>query len=98
MKDVRVTHGEHHPHDDRPGSLLDTPYNEDFVTDLKDSIPYPHRAWVPDEKLWWVAAEFADEAVKLAAHYFGEVRVTDEDGNEDWVGRGGVVARQERLL
>ena len=52
---------------------LTTPYNEDFVRDLKDSIQSSHRKWEPIGKVWQVNQIYLDKVVPLLKKYFDEV-------------------------
>lgn len=49
---------------------LQTPYNQGFVSDLKDAIPYTERRWDRDNRVWLVAEAEADKAIEIAARYF----------------------------
>lgn len=98
MRDVRVTHGCHHPLDDREGCELYTPFNADFVNELKDGVPWEKRSWNSEDKVWWVSSEWAEFAEDLVVHHFGETIVVDEDGAEEYRDGHGTSARQERFL
>lgn len=52
-----------------------TPYSEAFKDDLKASIPFRHRTWQPEEKLWWVDWHFAKDAEALCKDWFEDVKV-----------------------
>jgi hypothetical protein len=52
------------------GTTFETPYNRDFVDDLKNNIAYSMRQWNPSKKRWVVAPEAADVARDIASQYF----------------------------
>lgn len=85
--------------DDRDGFLVRTPYHEGFVHDLKDQVPSSHRRWWEDSKAWWVDAAFEDLLADLLLRYFDAFERVDADtGEVEYVGRGGVRARQGGLF
>lgn len=47
---------------------LQTPYNRDFVGELKSKIA--DRQWDRDNKMWLVVNDEADKAIEIAARYF----------------------------
>ena len=49
---------------------FNTPYNRDFVNDLKNNIASGMRKWNPSKKQWEVAPEAADTARDIASQYF----------------------------
>jgi hypothetical protein len=95
-RDVRVEHG-HHPTDDGPGVWIRTPFDGEFVDEIK-RIPWEHRAWSEDDRMWFVREDYAERATDLVVHHFGETIVVHADGSEEYRDRTGTTARQERLL
>jgi hypothetical protein len=55
---------------------LRTPYDEDFVDDLKTTIPRSARHWDSDKKVWIVLAEYRESLLAVLEEYF---RVVDTD-------------------
>lgn len=54
-----------------------TPYEEDFISCLKDLIPYSDRAWIPatgvsasERGYWWVSNKYAEQARMLFDIFF----------------------------
>lgn len=52
------------------GTLLYTPFNEEFVEALKEEIPASKRRWLPDEEAWWVHDDFVDAVETLLLNHF----------------------------
>jgi hypothetical protein len=52
---------------------LITPYNKDFVDNLKHSIPSGCRSYDPDTRAWTVDECGHDEAIHLLRRYYGTV-------------------------
>jgi len=52
------------------GVRLLTPFDQDFITELKDRIPYRSRAFDADTKSWIVKMPYVDDALELAAETF----------------------------
>lgn len=57
---------------------LQTPYNQDFVSDLKSEIA--DRQWDRNNKVWLVANDEADKAIEITKRYF---EVIDGCGKSD---------------
>lgn len=76
---------------------VETPYDEDFVRELKEGVAFRDRKWDPDDKRWWVTAELRDYAQGLVLHHFGSVEVVDEDGVCETISPG-AHTRQEGLF
>lgn len=55
--------------------LVNTPYNQRFVDELKEAVPYTHRKWDRANKIWDVAEEYAEVAQALISKYFGTKEV-----------------------
>jgi hypothetical protein len=49
---------------------LETPYDEDFVEDLKAALPARARSWNRDRRVWIIAGEYWDAAVEVVEQYF----------------------------
>lgn len=56
-----------------------TPYDPDFIIDMKNEIPGSARKWDATEKVWKVQASFADELESIVRKYYGEPTVLQED-------------------
>jgi len=96
----RIEPGIPHPEDQRRvGLAVTTPYHEDFVDELKSSLPVRDRLWVRgSEGVWWVAAAHEQLVTDLCVRHFGSVLVLGQDGESDrWVDAQGTHT-QERLL
>jgi len=52
---------------------LHTPYDKNFVQELKDRIQPSHRQWNPGQGVWHVNELFLDVAVELTRKFFNEV-------------------------
>lgn len=87
-------------HGGRQGVRLHTPFDDRFVTALKDAVPWASRHWDERRRAWWVAKEFAELAQQLVLLYWPAVNLlAGGDGGEDvLLGRDGVATVQERLL
>lgn len=70
------------PDDERRGTRLETPYDSDFVAEIKDGWPHGERLWDPDEEVWWVHAGSEAEVENMVIRHFGGARVVHEDGSE----------------
>ena len=57
---------------------LQAPYDQDFLEDFKQTIPYAYRKWDPDTKVWQVGCCQA-ELVSICRAHYGRVIVHDED-------------------
>lgn len=97
MNPVQLERGVPGPKDDRPGLLLRAPYNEQFIDELKSTLPGADRYWSPALEGWWLAEECEDAVVELVLYHYGEVMLLDPDGGDELIDRHGR-ARQERLL
>ena len=66
----------------RPGFVaVITPYNPDFVDNLKITIPHPHRIWDGVDKHWLISESYVGELVKLLNIYYTEI--TTDIGTEE---------------
>lgn len=50
-----------------------TPYNADFVNDLKDEIPKDYRRWDKEERVWVISYVYEKEILDLCSSYFDKV-------------------------
>ena len=67
----------------RPGVLVQTPFDEFFVEQLKAMVPPRDRWWNAHRKGWWVAEEYRDIVLHLVREAFGgAIIVVDEEGRE----------------
>ena len=60
---------------------LITPYNADFVNELKSTILPPHRQWDPDGKFWKVNEIYLEELIPILKKYYDIVEtglISDE--------------------
>jgi len=55
---------------------LITPYNTEFLEELKMQIPGSMRRWIPDKKIWEVSDLYLDKAVLIMKQFFDEI-ITD---------------------
>jgi hypothetical protein len=53
------------------GVVLRTPYDEQFVSELKEKIPPQERNWDAYHKVWGVSANYADIAEEIFRSHFG---------------------------
>src|SRR5215218_6922978 len=57
---------------------LQAPYDQDFLEDLKQMIPYQYRKWVPETKAWLVGCCRA-ELVSICRAHYDRVIIHDEN-------------------
>jgi len=69
-----------------------TPYNVDFVDDLKSSLPGHHRMWDKGAGHWLVNEAYLEDLVNVCRKYFNEV-VTDLGEEEVTEGMYGELLR-----
>jgi hypothetical protein len=82
---------------------LQTPYNRDFVNDLKAEIHYTERQWDATNKYWWVVKAQENKALEIAARYFeiidGRNKSVDEIEDAQIEGEiAQIIANQEEIL
>jgi hypothetical protein len=82
----------------RPGFLVQTPYDEFFIEQLKAMIPRGDRWFNAHRKGWWVAEEHSEMILHLVREAFGAIIVVDEDGREITHERSGEKLEQGRFL
>ena len=66
-------------HPAKYGKLLDCPYKEDFVKDMKKAVPGDERRWDPDREMWWISDGYLDEVEILLFHYFEDAGIGRDD-------------------
>lgn len=49
---------------------IKTPYDANFIADLKTTVPYAYRAWEPAEKAWKVDAQYLDQVSALILKHY----------------------------
>ncbi len=82
----------------RPGVLLQTPYDEHFVGQLK-TLPHRERIWFAHRLGWWVSEEHAALGRHFLLECFGVAVIVDDKGNETVHDhRTGETLEQGRLL
>ncbi len=57
--------------------VLHTPYQKDFVENLKLNVPWTLRSWDGTAKVWKVDPLFTDYVINLCEMHFGDVDVDD---------------------
>jgi hypothetical protein len=57
---------------------ISTPYDANFVADLKSAIPPFAREWTASGKKWRIAPDWADVAIKVTRRYFAVVETGKE--------------------
>ena len=50
-----------------------TPYNENFVDELKSTVQPPHRQWNPEEKYWLVNELYLEDLIIILKRHYDEV-------------------------
>lgn len=64
------------------GIEIDTPFNKEFVEQLKIRVPFQFRGWDNDLKVWRVASNYARTACELVEEIYGycpEINLDAED-------------------
>ncbi len=82
----------------RPGVLVQTPYDEFLIAQLKAMVPRRDRWWNDHRKGWWIAEEHEKTVVHLVLQAFQYVVVVDEHGDAITHDNTGARLVQERLL
>lgn len=54
---------------------LKMPYNQDFVSELKETIPAHMRQWDPDSKVWYVGLPYLGALVRILEGYFSDSEI-----------------------
>lgn len=52
------------------GAVIRTPYLQDFVDELKETVPAAYRHWDRENKQWYIEPSYANEAAELFFSYF----------------------------
>jgi len=47
-----------------------TPYNADFINELKEKIPKQHRKWDAELKLWRIGPHYLEDIILVGKKYF----------------------------
>ncbi len=82
----------------RPGYLVQTPFDDVFIEQLREMIPKRDRWFNRPRKGWWIAEEHLELVLHLVRDaYGGAIIVVDEDGREI-THEGGERLEQGRLL
>ncbi len=61
---------------------LQTPYEPEFVTALKQAIDYTDRTWDREHKVWLVNASAAAEAIEVTRRYFDVLDVRNKSAED----------------
>jgi len=70
------------------GIYLYTPYDAGFVSELKDLVPHDLRVWERDDKRWYVFESYADQAIRLAQHYWPALDLSEYQSSAYGSGQG----------
>lgn len=62
-----------------PWIVCKTPFNREFVEDLKDEVGYNNRKWDADNKVWKVDVDELDKVEELCRKYFDEVNFIETE-------------------
>ena len=54
------------------GMYLESPYNPDFIEELKQTVPSDERKWNSVRKQWWISDAYLDEVDALLFQHFEE--------------------------
>lgn len=93
MKVPKLEHGV--DLDGRTGALLTTPFQQDFIDELKSTLPRGDRRWAGELRAWWVAPEHTSYAIDLMLRFWSAVDVIgDPDEGDYQVDRDGVITGQ----
>ncbi len=52
------------------GMYLDSPYNPEFIEEMKATVPHEDRKWDPEKKEWWISDAWLDEVDALLFQHF----------------------------
>jgi hypothetical protein len=50
--------------------VIQSPYHEKFIAELKEGIPPEDRMWVPEEKVWEVSGDLYEEVMDITSRHF----------------------------
>ena len=62
--------------------ITKTPYDPDFVSNLKRFIPPKQRKWNPIEKVWLFDPKLKDFVIKILMEHYGKVLVFESGKQE----------------
>lgn len=71
--------------------ILLTPYNAEFVQDLKFYIPSSYRVWNPDDKHWVISKRYIRDLENLCKTHFGgldQSNMNEERTRQNTTGSG----------
>jgi len=59
---------------------INSEYNKEFITALKETLPCNSRYWNPDEKVWRVKRTFKSIVILLLEEYYNyvDIQISDE--------------------
>ena len=52
--------------------ILKTPFNEEFIVELKSIVPFEERNWDENNKIWTVKQEYQNKMIELFKKHFRE--------------------------
>jgi hypothetical protein len=61
------------------GVEIYSPYDANFVTELKSNVPHFARKWVPERKVWIISDEYRTAALQLLRSHFDVVDLDAEE-------------------
>jgi len=59
--------------------FVKTPYNPEFVQELKADIPASQRVWMGVDKVWRVAAAYHEDVYSVVRKHYGEPTVIEQE-------------------
>lgn len=60
-----------------------TPYNADFVDELKSNIQPSHRQWDPDNKHWLINDLYLEDLVNMCQRHYDEIETDLKEGDTE---------------
>lgn len=81
----------------RTGVLVRTPFSAPFNDTLKAMVPRGDRWWNEAATGWWVSERHAPVVQHLVREHFGNVEITDAEGETVTYTRAGEKLHQESL-
>lgn len=84
LEQPQVVHDEPNPepHSEERGTVVDTPFDQGFIDELKDRWSHGERYWSEAEEVWWIMPGNEETVEELVIEHFGGVRVVHADGSE----------------
>jgi hypothetical protein len=61
------------------GCDISSPWDQNFLDDLKTSIPFFARSWKPEHKLWSIRKNWVPVAVEVTRRHFRVVEIPAEE-------------------